>query len=60
VEISVLKRPGLDFGVLPWPLRSTGGNGTGSGVVEVVVVIWHTDCAGRRGGDGCCKRKEGE
>jgi hypothetical protein len=31
---------------------------SGSGAV-VVVVFWHTDCAGR-GGDGCWKRKEGE
>jgi len=24
-----------------------------------VVAIWHIDSAGRGGGDGCCKRKEG-
>jgi hypothetical protein len=32
----------------------------GGVVGVVVVVIWHTDFAGRRGGDQCCKRKEGE
>ena len=26
----------------------------------MVMVIWHTGSAGRRGGEGCCNKKEGE
>jgi len=43
-----------------WYYQEWRENGGDSNVAVAVVVIWHIDCVGRGGGNGCYNKKEGE